>query len=103
MGPPLSTPTYSAPDIPPANVLAQRIILSRDRLFFISHAIDSGDVSEWHLVCVAFEATKSLYSSCLVDGRYLVDFILPIHLILGTTLSTSGSGFSITVVTTSLA
>ncbi len=30
-------------------------------------------------------------------------FILPIHLILGTMLSTSGSGFSITVATTSLA
>jgi hypothetical protein len=76
MGPPPSTPTYSAPDIPPANVLAQRIISSQDRLFFISHAIRSGDIREWRLVCVAFEATMSLYSSCLVDGRYLVDFYI---------------------------
>jgi hypothetical protein len=75
-GPPPSTLTYSAPDIPPANVLAQRIILSRDRLFFISHTIGSGDICKWHLVCVAFETTMSLYSSCLVDGRYLVDFYI---------------------------
>jgi hypothetical protein len=27
-GPPPSTPTYSAPNIPPANVLAQRIMIS---------------------------------------------------------------------------
>ncbi len=76
-GPPPSTPTYSTPDIPPANVLAQRIIASKDRLFFIPHAIGSGDVRVWHLVRVAFEATMSLYSSCLVDGCYLVDFYLP--------------------------
>jgi hypothetical protein len=76
-GPPPSTLTYSAPDIPPINVLAQRIITSQDRLFFISHAIGSGDVREWHLVRVAFEATMSLYLPCLVDGCYLVDFCLP--------------------------
>jgi hypothetical protein len=47
-----------------------------DRLFFVSHPIGSGDVCEWCLVCVVLEATMSLYSSCLVDGRYLVDFYL---------------------------
>jgi hypothetical protein len=76
MGPPPSMPTYSAPDIPPANILAQRIISSQDRLFFISHAIGSGDIREWHLVGVAFEATMSLYSSFFVDGYYLVDFYI---------------------------
>jgi hypothetical protein len=75
--PPPSTLTYSAPDIPPANVLAQRIIASQDRLFFIPHAIGSGDVCEWRLVRVAFEATMSLYLSFLVDGHYLVDCYLP--------------------------
>jgi hypothetical protein len=44
--PPPSTLTYFAPDIPPANVLAQHIISSQDRLFFISHAIGSGDDRE---------------------------------------------------------
>jgi hypothetical protein len=56
--------------------LAQRIILSQDRLFFISHTIGSGDICKWHLVRVAFETTMSLYSSCLVDGLYLVDFYI---------------------------
>ncbi len=73
-GPPPSTPTYT-PDIPPANVLAQHIIASQDRLFFFSHAIGSGDVHEWRLIHVAFEATMSLYLSCLVDEHYLVDFL----------------------------
>jgi hypothetical protein len=67
-------PKYSAPNIPPANVLAQRIIASSDRLFFVSQSIGSGDVHEWCLVRVVLEATMSLYSSCLVDGHYLVDF-----------------------------
>jgi len=71
-GPPPSKPHYSAPGVPPANVLVQRIIASSDKLFFISHHIGSGDK-----VCVAFDATMSLYSSCAVDGRYLVDFYLP--------------------------
>jgi hypothetical protein len=75
-GPPPAAPTYSAPDIPPANVLAQQIISSDDKLFFISHSIGSGDVREWHLVRIAFQATMSLYPSCLVDGRYLVDFYI---------------------------
>ena len=75
-GPPPAAPTYSAPDIPPANVLAQQIISSDDKLFFISHSIGSGDVREWRLVCIAFQATMSLYPSCLVDGRYLVDFYI---------------------------
>jgi hypothetical protein len=57
---------------------SQRIISSRDRLFFISHAIGSGDICKWRLVRVAFEATMSLYSSCLVDGRYLVDFYIAV-------------------------
>ncbi len=96
-GPPPSTPTYSAPDISPANVLAQHIISSRDRLFFISHAISSGDV--WWLLK---QLCLSILPVLLMGATWWI-FILPIHLILGTTLSTSGSGFSITVATTSLA
>ncbi len=49
-GPPPSVPKYSTPNIPPANVLAQRIIASLDKLFFVSHPIRSGDVREWCLV-----------------------------------------------------
>jgi len=76
-GPPSSTPEYLALEIPPANVLVQRIITSSDKLFFISHPIGSRDIREWRLVRVAFEDTMSLYSSCVLDGHYLVDFYLP--------------------------
>jgi hypothetical protein len=70
-------PKYFTPTIPLANVLAQQIIASLDKLFFILNSIGSSDVWEWRLVSVAFEATMSLYSSCLVEGHYLVDFYLP--------------------------
>ena len=76
-GPPPLAPEYSSPTIPPATILAQQIIASSDKLFFISNSIGSGDVQEWLLVPVAFTATMSLYFSCLVDGHYLVDFYLP--------------------------
>jgi hypothetical protein len=76
-GPPPSAPKYSAPTSPPANVLAKQIIASSYQLFFISNPIGSGDVREWRLEQVAFDATVFLYSSCLMDGRYLVDFYLP--------------------------
>jgi hypothetical protein len=75
-GPPPSTPTYSALDIPPTNIMAQHIILIWYRLFLLSHAISSGDIYKWRLVHVAFEATMSLCSSCLVDGCYLLDFYI---------------------------
>jgi hypothetical protein len=77
MGPPPLAPKNSAPTIPPANVLTKKIIASSDQLFLISNRIGSGNVQEWCLVQVAFNATVSLYSSCLMDGRYLVDFYLP--------------------------
>ena len=67
-GPPPSAPLCAAPTIPPAAVLAQQIIKSTDKLFFISNGIGVGDVREWHLVRVALEATMASYSLCLVDG-----------------------------------
>ena len=57
-------------------VLAQQIIKSTDKLFFISNGIGAGDVREWLLVRVALEATMASYLLCLVDGRYLVDFYI---------------------------
>jgi hypothetical protein len=66
-GPPPSAPLCAAPTIPPAAVLAQQIIKSTNKLFFISNGIGASDVREWCLVCVALEATMVSYSSCLVD------------------------------------
>jgi hypothetical protein len=75
-GPPPFAPKCTAPTIPPAAILAQQLIKSLDKLFFISNSIGSGDVREWRIVRVAFEASMASYSSCLVDGRYLVDFYI---------------------------
>ncbi len=76
-GPPPLAPEYSSPTMPPATILAQQIIASSDNLSFISNSIGSGDAWEWPLLRVAFDATMSLYPSCLVDGHYLQDFYLP--------------------------
>jgi hypothetical protein len=75
-GPPPSALLYTAPTIPPAAILAQQIVKSSDKLFFISNGIGAEDVREWRLVRVALEATMAFYSSCLVDGRYLIDFYI---------------------------
>ncbi len=71
--PPPSAPLYSIPAVPSATTLAQRIINSTDKLFFISWKIGS-TVCKWRLVCVVLGATTSSYPSCLEDGKYIVDF-----------------------------
>ncbi len=103
IGPPPLAPKYSAPMIPPTNVLAKQIIASSDKLLFILHSTGSGKVQEWRLVRVAFNATVSLYTSCLMDGHYLVDFYLPHPLHFVIMWSTSGSGPNIIVTRTLLA
>ena len=45
-GPPPSAPLCATPTIPPAAILAQQIIKSSDKLFFISNSIGAGDVRE---------------------------------------------------------
>jgi hypothetical protein len=77
-GPPPSAPTCSIPSVPSANSLAQGIITSADKLFFISHKIGGvdDDVREWRLVCIALSATTSSYPSCLDDGKYIVKFFI---------------------------
>ena len=76
-GPPPSAPSCSIPSVPSANSLAQRIITSTDKLFFISHKIGGlvDDVRE-RLVCIAFSATTSSYPSCLNNGKYIVEFFI---------------------------
>jgi len=77
-GPPPSAPTCSIPSVPSANSLAQRIITSADKLFFISHKIGGSDdeVREWRLVRIAFCATTSSHPSCLDDDKYIVEFFI---------------------------
>jgi hypothetical protein len=75
-GPPPSGPTPYTPTIPPTNVLAQSIISSANKLFFLSIPIGSGKVCEWHFIQLALEVLMSSNSSCLVDGQYLVDYYI---------------------------
>jgi hypothetical protein len=51
-GPPPSAPTCSIPSTPSVNILAQRIINSTNKLFFISRKIGGSmeDISKWRLV-----------------------------------------------------
>jgi hypothetical protein len=72
-GPPPTSPPCSIPAIPSASILAQQIINSADKLFFISWKIGFS-IRKWRLVCVALPATTSSYPSCFEDGKYIVDF-----------------------------
>jgi hypothetical protein len=65
------------PPSPSANSLAQHIINSADRLFFISRWISGStkDICEWCLVCVALAATMQSYPSCLNDGQYAINIL----------------------------
>jgi hypothetical protein len=67
-GLPPSALLCATPTIPPAAILAQQIMKSSDKLFFISNSIGAGDVREWRLVRVTLEATMASYSLCFVDG-----------------------------------
>jgi hypothetical protein len=72
-GPPPTSPPCSIPAIPSALILAQQIINSADKLFFIPWKIGFS-VRKWRLVRVALSATTSSYPSCFEDGKYIVDF-----------------------------
>jgi hypothetical protein len=72
-GPPPAPAPCSIPATPSASILAQQIIHSTDKLFFISWKIGFS-VCEWQLIPVALSATTSSYLSCLKDGKYTVNF-----------------------------
>ncbi len=77
-GPPPEPPVLPlAPEqfTPSITSLAPLVILSPDKLFFISHSI-GGSRQEWPLVRVAFQDSIALYPSCLQDGQFLVDFYM---------------------------
>ncbi len=62
--------------IPSANILAQRIISSADKLFFIPRRIGGSitDICEWCLICIVLTVTLSSYPSCLEDSKHVVYF-----------------------------
>jgi hypothetical protein len=77
-GPPPPTPTCLIPSTPLANTLAQRIINSTNRLFFISRKIDGSvdNIRKWRLIGIALAPTMAYYPLCLDDGCYAVDFYI---------------------------
>jgi hypothetical protein len=95
-GPPPSAPTCSIPKIISANILAQYIIISIDKLFFVSKRIGSSvpEICKWQLIRVALAATMSSYPSRLKvkDGKYVLTFMSRIHTNSGIMRLTIASG-----------
>ncbi len=77
-GPPPSAPTCSNPMLPSANILAQCIINSTDKLFFIFLKIGKSleDICKWWLVSIVLAETMQTFPSCLNNGQYTVDFYI---------------------------
>ena len=75
-GPPPAAPTIGIPAIPSSDSLNAAMILSDDRLFFVSIPIGTNDVWEWRLVQLLFEQSVDLSPSCMQTGKFLVDFYI---------------------------
>jgi hypothetical protein len=75
-GPPPAAPDYGIPAIPSTNSLTAAMILSEDRLFFISIPIGTNGVQEWRLVQLMFEQSGEFLPSCIQTGKFLVDFYI---------------------------
>jgi hypothetical protein len=77
-GPPPPTPTCLIPSTPLTNTLAQCIINSTNRLFFISRKIGGSvdKIPKWRIVGVALAPMMASYPSCLNDGCYAIDFYI---------------------------
>ena len=76
LGPPPAAPNNGIPAIPSTNSLNAAMILSQDRLFFISIPIGTNYVCEWRLVQLMFESSVQLSPSCMQTGKFLVDFYI---------------------------
>ena len=75
-GPPPAAPNYGIPAIPSTDLLNAVIILSKDRLFFISIPIGTNNVREWRLVQLMFESSVQLSPSCMQTGKFMVEFYI---------------------------
>ncbi len=75
-GPPLSLPLPRPSDASPPTItdLSPRIILSIDKLFFITHNIGNAATREWHLVRIAFQDSFLMYPAALQGGQFMVEF-----------------------------
>ena len=75
-GPPPAAPIICNPKIPTLAVLNAAMILSEDRLFFISIPFSSNDVREWRLVQLEYDLSIACSPSCIETGRFLCSFYI---------------------------
>ena len=60
----------------PFNILIQSIIQSNDKLFFIAYNCPNENRKEWKLVQLDFSQSMKKHSSCLQDGKFIVNFLI---------------------------
>ena len=70
--PPREAPPAST--VPAIGPLTANILASRDKLFFIAHAIPGSDASEWALVRIDLQLSIKTHPTALQDGRFLAQF-----------------------------
>ena len=75
-GPPPAAPSKTIPTIPSIDEINASMILSEDRLFFISIPIGTNDVREWRLVQLDFESSVRFSPSCMQTGKFLFEFYI---------------------------
>ena len=63
--PPPAAPNNGIPAIPSTDLLNAAMILSEDRLFFISIPIGTNNVQEWRLAQLMFESSVQFSPSCM--------------------------------------
>jgi hypothetical protein len=75
-GPPPAAPIICNPKIPTLAALNAAMILSEDRLFFISIPFSSNDIREWRLVQLEYDLSIACSPSCIETGRFLCSFYI---------------------------
>lgn len=68
------TTIHTGASPPSLSDLVVSIIGSNDKLFFVSISIHASNVREWRLARVNLQRSTSLHSSCLQDGKFLMEF-----------------------------
>ena len=91
--PPTQSPI--APSVPDIGPLTAIILVSDDKLFFLSNRVPGSATTERALDCVDLKRTVQAHTAYLQDFRFLVDFTLDILQTGTTTQSIIATGSSI--------
>jgi hypothetical protein len=76
IGPHPALPVHPVPAISSVQLLVAANVWSTDHLFFVSCKFSTNNAREWWLAWVAFMDSMSLYPSCTLDGRFLVEIYI---------------------------